>query len=357
MHARSTSSAPFLLYGATGYTGRLIAALAVARGLRPVLAGRSAAPLAALAGELGLSHRVAALDDAGALDAALADVPLVLHAAGPFVHTAAPMVAACLRTGTHYLDITGEIEVFEALAARDREARQAGITLLPGVGFDVVPTDCLAAHLRQRLPSAKHLRLAVYAGNAASHGTAQTSVLHLGRGAVRRAGRIVAVPPGNARITVDFGDGKPRTCIAIPWGDVSTAFHSTGIPDITTYAAVATRVARLIRAGRWFGPVLRSPPVQAMLRRAISRRITGPTATQRAQGHSCAWGEVSDASGRRAQARWTGPEAYAFTADAALHAVNAVLAGKAPIGFQTPARAFGADFALAMAGTRREDVA
>src|SRR5580765_143373 len=141
-----------LLYGANGYTGELVARRAAAAGVPVVLAGRNAPAVAALAAELGQDHRAFALDDAAALDRALAGITVVLNCAGPFSRTAAPLVAACLRARAHYLDITGEIAVLEALATRDAEARARGIALLPGAGFDVVPTDCLAAHVARRLP-------------------------------------------------------------------------------------------------------------------------------------------------------------------------------------------------------------
>ena len=349
---------PFLLYGATGYTGRLIADLAAQRGHRPTLAGRSPGPLAELADGLGLPHVAVSLDDPGALDRALGDVPLVLHAAGPFSETSAPMVEACLRTGTHYLDITGEIAVFEALAARDRDARQRGVTVLPGVGFDVVPTDCLAAHLKERLPSATRLRLAIRALSSASHGTARTAAENAGGGgAVRRDGRIVRVPAAHDQVEATFGDGKTRTCTAIPWGDVSTAFHSTGIPNVTTYAALPPGAVRALRASRYLGPVLRSAPVQALLKTWVERTVSGPSHADRQRGRSFVWAEATDDAGGRAVARWSGPEGYAFTADAALRSALAVLAGRAEAGFQTPSLAFGPDFALEVEGTAREDVA
>ena len=348
---------PFLLYGATGYTGRLIARLAADRGHRPVLAGRTPETVAALAAELGLEHVAVGLDEPAALDRALDGVPLVLHAAGPFSRTAAPMVEACLRTGTHYLDITGEIAVFEALAARAREAARAGVVVLPGVGFDVVPTDCLAMHLHRRLPSATRLRLAIRALSSASHGTAQTAVENAGAGgAARVAGRIVRVPAAHDQVTATFSDGATRVCTAIPWGDVSTAFHSTGIPNVTTYAALPPGAVRAMKASRWLGPVLRAAPVQALLRGAVRRRVAGPDAEARAAGRSFVWGEATDGAGGRAVARWAGPEGYAFTADAALRAAHAVLDGRAAAGFQTPSLAFGPDFALEMDGATREDV-
>ena len=349
---------PFLLYGAYGYTGRLIAELAVSRGVRPVVAGRDAAKLAAVADATGLDAVVVSLTDADALDRALAAHPLVLHAAGPFSRTSAPMVEACLRTGTHYLDVTGEIAVFEALAARDAEATAADIIVLPGVGFDVVPTDCLAAHLKARLPTATALKLAIRALSSASHGTAQTAVENLGRGgAMRRDGRIVRVPAAHDTVEATFPDGKTRRCVAIPWGDVSTAYHSTGIPTITTYAAFPDSTVTVMKASRVLGPVLQSGPVQALLRGLVARRVSGPSAADRQRGASYVWGEASDAAGGRAVSTWAGPEGYAFTADAALRSALAVLDGRGGTGFQTPSTAFGADFALEMDGTSRQDVA
>ena len=187
----------FVIYGANGYTGALTAREAVARGLRPILAGRNSPQVAAVAQRLGLPHRIAALDDGAALDALLQEVTVVLHCAGPFVHTAAPMVDACLRNGMHYLDITGEIGVYEALAARDVEAKAAGVMLLPGVGFDIVPSDCLAAHLKRRLPSATHLTLALRALGGVSQGTAVTGLEAMARGEggmVRRDGKLTPTP-------------------------------------------------------------------------------------------------------------------------------------------------------------------
>ena len=348
---------PFLLYGAYGYTGRLIADLAVERGVRPVLAGRDAEKLAAVAAETGLESVVAGLDDPVVLDRALADVPLVLHAAGPFSQTSAPMVEACLRTGTHYLDVTGEIAVFEALAARDEAARERGVTVLPGVGFDIVPTDCLAAHVAARLPSATRLKIAIRALSSASHGTAQTAVEQLGRpGAARVAGRVVDVPAAHHQVAVDFGDGRARTCTAIPWGDVSTAFHSTGVSNVTTYAALPPTAVRVMKASRVLGPVLRSGPVQAALRAGVSRAVMGPSDADRQRGRSFAWAQATDGGGGRATAVWSGPEGYALTADAALRSALAVLEGRAEVGFQTPSLAFGPDFALEPDGTERRDL-
>jgi short subunit dehydrogenase-like uncharacterized protein len=352
----SAAGTPLLVYGAAGYTGALIARRAVERGLRPILAGRTAAPLERLASELQLSHRVFALDDQAAVDAGLDGVGAVLHCAGPFSRTSSPMAGGCLRRGVHYLDITGEGVVFAALARRDAEAKAAGVTLLPGVGFDVVPSDGLAAHLVRRLPGASRLTLALKAIGQASRGTTLTMLegIHLG-GMIRRGGKLTRVPAAWRTRDFDFGRGPVR-CMSIPWGDVWTAWHTTGIPDIEVYLAAPAAVRALGTSLRFLGPLLGSGPVQRGLAALVRSRLTGPDAEARARGRSLLYGEVEHADGRRAAARLVAPEAYAFTALAAVECAERVLAGQARPGFLTPSLAFGPDLALSIAGVERVDL-
>lgn len=345
----------FLLYGANGYTGRLIAREAVVRGLCPVLAGRNAETVEKLARELGLEHRIFSLDDAAATRAGLEGVQAVLHCAGPFAHTAGPMVDACLEKHVHYLDITGEISVFEELAARDTEAMAAGILLLPGAGFDVVPSDCLAAHLHRRLPTAKRLTLAFQGIGRYSRGTATTIVENLHRGgAVRRGGVLTSVPAAWRTRDIDFGQG-PKLAVTIPWGDVSTAYRSTGIGDIEVYTAVSRWQLRLMRLSRHFGWALRSSRVQGFLKRRIQAGPPGPSDEERTKGRTYLWGEVEDEQGRRMVSHLRGPEGYTFTLLTALATLIRVLNGDAPAGYQTPSLAYGPDFVLEVPGVERVD--
>ena len=345
-----------LIYGSTGYTGRLIVEEALARGLRPTLAGRNASALRLQAESLGLEWRAAPIDDPAALDAALAGCAVVLHCAGPFARTWRAISSACLRTRTHYLDITGEIVVFEGLFARDAEARAAGIMLLPGVGFDVVPSDCLAAHLARRMPNAVHLALAFRALGGASRGTLSTAVENLGSpGAVRRDGKIIQVPQAWRTRRIDFGDGKLREATTIPWGDVSTAFHSTGIPNIEVYMSMRPALRRTAVASRWLGPVLRSGIVRRALAARVRRRPPGPSEAERERGASLLWGEVVGANGDRVEARLRGPSGYVLTAQTAVHLATKALAGRTRAGFQTPSRAYGADVILEIPGVTRTD--
>ncbi len=346
---------PWLLYGANGYTGELVARLAVAQGHHPILAGRRADEVCALADELGLPRRLFSLDDPRRVDEGLENMSLVLHCAGPFERTSRPMADACLRTRTHYLDITGEVAVFEALAARDGEARDAGVTLLPGCGFDVVPTDCLALHLKRRQPAARRLALGFEAHGRVSHGTALTALGGLDRGGlVRRGGVLTRVPASWRTRTIDFGDG-PRKAITIPWGDVSTAWHSTGIPDIEVYLAAPWPLRLLSGASRALGPLVAAGWFKGLLRQQVLAGPRGPSPEERRLGRAWVWGEVEDGEGRRAVSRLRTPEAYTLTAHASLAAVARVLASEAPGGFQTPASAFGPDFVLEIQGVERQD--
>lgn len=349
-------SSNFLLYGANGYTGKLIAHLASERGLRPILAGRDRATIESLAKELNLEHRVFALDDRRAMAEALSEVAVVLHCAGPFSRTSKPMADACLKTKTHYLDITGEATVIESLAARDGEAKAAGVMLLPCVGFDVVPSDCLAAHLKRRLPEATKLALAIQGMGRISRGTATTMIENINRGGlIRRDGKLTGVPAAWKTREIDFGRGDV-TATTIPWGDVASAFYSTGIPNIVVYAAIPKGVRRLMKLSRAFGWLLGSAAVQGFLKKRIKAQPPGPSVAERERGKSFVWGEVLDDSGRRAVSRLSGPEGYKLTALTALAIVGHVLAGNFSTGFQTPSKAYGADLILEIEGVVREDI-
>jgi len=345
----------YLLYGATGYSGGLILERCLARGLNPVLGGRSEA-VRALAESHGLEARVMALEDATALWRGLEGIGAVLHCAGPFSRTSKPMADACIAVAAHYLDITGEIGVFEALAARSNEAQAARVMLLPGAGFDVVPSDCLAAHLKRRLPDATRLVLAFESTSGLSRGTATTMVENVGRGGlIRRAGKLVRVPAAWRTRQVDFGAG-PVIVTSIPWGDVATAWYSTGIPDIQVYTRLSVAQRRLLIATRYLGWLLASGPVQRWLKARVRSGAPGPSEQARARGASRIYGQAGNIAGQLVQARLTGPEGYTFTARTAVAALERVLAGDVKPGFQTPSLAFGPEFVLGIEGVRREDL-
>jgi short subunit dehydrogenase-like uncharacterized protein len=342
-----------LIYGANGYTGALIAARAAATRMRAIIAGRRADTVRALGARLGLKTRVFGLDNPAGIDAALEGVKVILNCAGPFSQTAAPLVEACLKARVHYLDITGELEVLESLAGRDAEARAAGITVLPATGFDVVPSDSLAAEAKHRLPTAMHLALAFKVSTRMSRGTSMTTVENLDRGgAVRRDGVLVRVPSGWKTRVIPFGDGTSRYAITIPWGDVSTAFHTTGIPNIEVYAALPRRLRVGMRLARWTGPLLGSAPVQRFLKARVQAAAAGPSAEARAQGVSRLWAEARDGAGRSVTLLLETPDAYELTSWTALALAERALRGELPVGFQTPARAAGRTFVLQFPGVK-----
>jgi saccharopine dehydrogenase (NAD+, L-lysine-forming) len=344
-----------MVYGASGYTGELVAKLAVQRGEPPVLAGRSAAKIEPLAARLGCPHVVLDLDNRRALRNALVDVQVVAHCAGPFARTSRDMVDACLDTGTHYLDITGEIDVFEEIYARHDEAEQADVVLLPGGGFDVVPSDCLAAMLAQRLPDADELELAFTLGGGISGGTLKTAIESAAAGGRARVdGELRTVSIGHRSRIADFPSG-PRRVTAIPWGDVSSAFRSTGIRDITTYTVVPG--GDLIGRGQQLlAPLLRMPAVQRAGTTLVERLVRGPSEDRQSAGRAELWGRVHNRDGQQVTGTLTTPAAYQLTADAVVRGVARLLAGGVAPGAHTPSSAFGADFVTTLDGVRIGDL-
>ncbi len=348
----------FLIYGSYGYTGQLIVDHAIQTGLHPLLAGRDETQLRAQAQKYNLEYRAFSLDETSKLDSALREVDAVLHCAGPFVHTYRPMAEACLRTRRHYVDISGEIPGFEALAALDKQAKDASIMLLPGAGFDVVPSDCLAAHVKQRLPSATQLRLFIRGvGAGASRGTAKSAVENMHRGGwIRRAGKLISIPPAGSVREQDFGRG-PVPVVSIGWGDVSTAYYSTGIPNIETYFAFPKRYIRVMKSMRVLGPLLYNRPAKSFLKFLINTFTPpGPGAEQRRKGYAILIGEATDQNGARAVSKLTCLEAYTYTALTTVEIMKRIVDGDYQTGFRTPSLAYGADFILQFDGVKREDI-
>ena len=346
----------WLLYGAYGYTGKLIVEEAVKRGLTPVLAGRKADQVADLAHSYGLDHLVLSLEDEARLVAAVAEFDLVFHAAGPYSHTSEPMVRACLAGRTHYLDLTGELPVYERNFSLDQQAKDQGVILLSGVGFDVVPTDCLAVYVAKQVPGAVTLDLAIASMGGISAGTAKTTLEMIPRGGfVRRDGRYVAYDLGRGARHVQFSDGKERMTIPIPWGDLATAYRSTGIPNITTYLAYPSRylnqVSRFAPSAGW---LLGRKTARRLAQGLINLSVSGPDEKTRQTARSYIWARVTGEDGIEAQAWLETIEAYRFTAEAGVRCLERVLAEN-PAGALTPALALGADFVLEIEGTRRYD--
>ena len=331
-----------LLYGANGYTGKLILDYSENYGLRPVIAGRNPAAIRGLSEQHDLPYRVSSLEKPTEIDRLLTDISVVIHAAGPFSLTARPMMEACLRNGVHYLDITGEIEVFEMARSYDLAAKAAGITVMPGTGFDVVPTDCMSRRLKDQLPDASRLELAfTNIGGGVSHGTALTMARSLGNGgAIREKGRIVPDPLGARTRQVDFGKG-PVTVSSIPWGDVSTAYYTTGIPDIITYTTIPKKIRKLLKAQSLFNWFLRTGWARLKAQDWVNRQPEGPSPEMRAAGRSFVWGEARNDKGSVTSALLTCADGYTLTANSSLLIARKILDGNYCQGFQTPAGCYG----------------
>jgi short subunit dehydrogenase-like uncharacterized protein len=345
----------WMIYGAYGYSGELVAEEAVRQGHRPVLAGRSKEKLVPVAERLGLDWVVADLRRAEGLAEAVAQVDLVFHAAGPFVHTCEPMILACLAAGTNYLDITGEIPVFQNTFSHDREALQKGVALISGVGFDVVATDCMVEYVASQVPNAVELEVAIDGLGGASAGTTKTILEMLPQGGWRRRdGQLVPYRWGKGARKIRFSHGE-RTVVPVPWGDLATAFQTTGIPNITTYAAFPKHAIRILR---WTAPVsqrlLALKPVRRVLQRWVGKTVRGPDEETRQRERAYVWVRAADEGGRAVEAWLETAEAYRFTAAAGVRCVERVLEDR-PVGALTPALAFGADFVLEIEGAQRLD--
>lgn len=347
----------FLLYGSYGYTGGLIADLAVKNGMRPLLAGRDETRLKAQAQKLGLDYRAFDLSNTAALDSALLEVEAVLHCAGPFVLTFRQMAEACLRTKRHYVDISGEIEGFEGVAALDAQAKQAGVMLLPGAGFDVVPSDCLSAHLKQKLPSADHLRLFIrQVGSGVSRGTAKSGIENMHRqGRIRKDGKIIQVPPAWKFVNADFGRGPVKT-VSIGWGDVSTAYFSTGIPNIETYMVLPRTMIDFLHVSRVIGPLMNTRLAKNIMKSVVDSFPPGPSEENRKRGFAILVGEATDSQAGRARAKLQTPEGYSLTAQTTVEIMKRILSSDLKPGFQTPSLVYGPGFILQFPYTKLEDL-
>ncbi len=344
------SHAGWMIYGANGYTGELVAREAVRRGWQPVLAGRNRAALDKLARALKLECRVFALDEAASVVANLQGCRAVLHCAGPFSQTSQPMISACLASGAHYMDITGEISVFANAHEQTGVARRADVVLIPGVGFDVVPSDCLAASLVQALPGATELVLAFEAGGGPSPGTAKTSIEGLAMGgAIRRDGQMVRVPLAYKSRTIPFAHGQ-RTAVTIPWGDVYTSYVSTGVGNVEVYMALPAARIVALRRMRWLRPVLGTHLVQHWLKQRIGKSVQGPSGERRKSTDSQLWGEARSADGRIVSATMTTPNGYEVTVSAALGVVDFLLREEVEGGYYTPSLLLGAGYAATLPG-------
>jgi short subunit dehydrogenase-like uncharacterized protein len=344
------------IYGATGYTGRMIVQRAIDRGLRPVIAARNQDAIRSMAAACGLEWKLAHINEPASLLHLTAAAKVLVNAAGPFTATAGPLMDACIATGTHYLDITGDSATVEATAQWHERAVLSKVMLMPATGFDVVASDCLLAHVARRLPGATSLKLGFDKSEPTSTGSLKTILEMSGQGVrVRRNGRLISVAPGSLVHNFDYGRG-PQPSFAVNLGDTSSAFFSTGIGNIETYMRASVQVWSAITASRYWGWLLATPPWQAALKAQVDLFALDPSPQQ----SSAAWGilvaEARDASGRCVRSRLLTGDVYWFTALSVVTVAEKCIAGEWQPGFQTPSRVYGPDFVLSIDHARRIDL-
>ncbi len=345
-----------VLYGSYGYTGKLIAQECKSRNVNILLAGRNAEALQLQSKETGFPFDVVDLNDGEALRKLLTGKKLVIHCAGPFQFTSKQMVDACLETKTHYTDISGEFTVFEILATYDAKAKAVGIMIAPGIGFDVVPSDCLALHLKNRLPTATHLQLAfTMLKGGLSRGTARTSIEGLGHGSyIRENGKLKPIPLASRSQHINFGEFSTST-ICIPWGDISTAYRSTHISNIEVYMGMPKKTINKLKWTNYFNWLLRKKWLKTFLKNQIDKRPAGPSDDRRKNGRSFLWGKVWDNQGNEATSILQTFDGYTLTAKTSTLIAQKILSDNFKIGFQTPSMAYGENLILEIENTTRKD--
>lgn len=344
-----TDTQDWMLYGANGYTGELIAREAVKQNLQPILAGRNKVAIKSLANELNLQYRIFDLDSPESIIPNIKDLHTLLNCAGPFSATSPSLVAGCLDVQTNYLDITGEISIFELIRGYYASAIEDQVVLLPGVGFDVVPTDCLSLMLKNKLPDATKLTLAFYSQGQSSTGTRITAIESFKTGGkIRKEGKLKSVAFGSKTCKFSFTEIGTLTGIRIPWGDVSTAYYTTNIPNIEVYMCASPKVIKNLKRLRRIKPILASRLFQHYLKNRTYKNHKNPSEEARIKSKSYIWGEVRNQSGDRIKGELILPNAYDLTVSTALAALNLILLDKVKPGIYSPATAFGEKYILSL---------
>ena len=326
----------WLIYGANGYSGKLAVEEALRRGLKPVLAGRSD-EVKKIAQESELDCKIFSLESIDNVSEKIAGFTVVANCAGPFSKTAETMIQACIKSNVHYIDITGEIAVYDYANQCDNQALAAGVVLCPGVGSDVIPTDCLAVYLKDSCPDATHLTMAWHVeGSRASKGTAKTSVEGMFKGGKdRKNGKIIKVPLAYKERLINFEIGK-KNAMTIPWGDVFTAYHSTGIPNIEFYFSRPRKSVKRLKRFRSLLPLFDRRWIIKMIQNRIERNWKQPTNELRKNAKSYFWGEVINQNGNKVQAQFTTADGYDVTAVGTVVVAEYLLKDHNKKGYYTP---------------------
>lgn len=337
-----------MIYGAYGYTGELMVHEAIKQGVKPIIAGRDVEKLKPLANELNLEYRAFGIREAANY---LQNIGVLLNCAGPFSATAEVLVKACLAQQVHYLDITGEIEVFRKCYALDEEARRRNVIVMPGVGTDIVPTDCLAAMLKEKLPAATRLDLAFSFGTSPSIGTVKTSIESFGKGGlIRKNNRLERVPNAFRMRKIPFQD-KPRWAVTIPWGDVFTTGISTQVPNGVVYMAMPKAAIYMVRLTNPIKGILNTRSGQDLTKKLVSFFLKkGPDAQARETERGQFWGEAQAPDGDKVEMTLSTPNVYQLTALTGIRIATYCLSVHREGGYKTPSMLLGSHFITSIAG-------
>jgi short subunit dehydrogenase-like uncharacterized protein len=332
-----------LVYGASGFSGRMAAERLLEAGHDVILAGRDAGRLRSLATALGTPYRVFDLGDPRRIDHGLTGIHVVLNAAGPFLQTAPSMIDACVRTRTHYLDIAGEWPVFAAAQNRGEEAAAAGVMLMPGVGFSIVASDCLLKHAALRVSDPALLRVAISRPAVISRGTLRSLCALTSRTVmVRRDGALRRLPVGQLERSFDFGDGL-RTSVAVSWPDVVTGEQTTGVASIEAYAEAGWASRMFYQGGAIAAGMFDEDVVRWSLQLLSAVWPSAPSQEALRQAGHVIVAETVDRWRRTKHFRLRTLDGYTVTAMTIGAVAERVLGGESTPGFQTPAGLYGPD--------------
>ncbi len=340
---------PIAVYGATGYTGKLVAAELQRRGLPTVLAGRSADKLRAVAAAVGLpadAVRVAGTDDPAALRAAFAGCAVVISCAGPFTPCGEPVVEAAIAAGAHYIDTTGEQPFIRMVLDRHGPAAErAGVGLVPGMGFDYLPGDLLCALAAEGLGHLSEITIAyALAGFGATRGTTKSAFLMMGDAPLRQPlGYRFSFPaPLGLRLMANYPSGELVTVPRHVDVDRVTAIITSSTfaphPRLDFAVPVITpAIALLLRT-----------PIRGVLDRAVDRLPEGPPEEDRRAAAYTLVAVARTADGTQRRLVLRGTDVYGITAVTTVHGASLMAGpGYARSGGLAPAQAYDARAFLA----------
>ncbi|QDR81250.1 Saccharopine dehydrogenase NADP binding domain protein [Sporomusa termitida] len=309
-----------LVYGATGYTGKLICLRLKELNINFAIAGRDKAKVAELSSQLNVPNFVFATSDFGGWQEALSGCACLINAAGPFALTAENAMHACLQNKIHYLDISAEIPTYQLAAALDQQAKEAGIMIISGAGL-FVAYDALVVHTAKRVKCAQQLFVAFSHYGGFSQGSIKSAkyIEELGL-LIRENGELQQITDANPK-AFDFGEG-PQECFPTSLGGTILSYKSTAIPNIREYFQVQLSA-------------LTTNPTD------IKNLPEGPTAEERAAGRNKLAVEVIGSSGDSAYSIADLPSGYTLTPLSVVAVTCRIVNGDFKAGYQTSGSAYG----------------